>query len=518
MKRNRLVTIALGAVALMAASVAPGITSSHREAPLIAGEPRLDSTDTYAFVSPDKAGTVTLIHNVNPAQEPTGGPNFYPFSNNAKYNIHIDKNHDAKADMTYQWRFQSSYRDPSSFLYNTGPVKSLSDTTLNFVQTYTLARLDNTQTPPAETILAENVPVGPSHVGDASMPNYAALRNEAIRDISGGKVFAGQADDPFFLDLRVFDLLYGTDLKEAGNDTLTNINVNTMAVQVPKTDLALGGDPGANPIIGIYADVERPAVRTQAADGTETFSPEFVHVSRLGMPLVNEVVIDLARKDKFNASLPAGDAEYLERVTKPLLPKLIESIYKIPAPAEPRNDLVQVFLTGVPELNMPANGTPNEMIRLNMSIAPAAQPKRLGVLEGDTQGFPNGRRLSDDVVDIALQVVMGELVGSPSDLGDGVNSNDRAFLPSFPYVALPTSGSSLQPRAVSAANIPGVQPAGGGGGRPGGAIPRGAVATGAGGTAKPAFPAVPAALAAAGVAFGAWGLAQRRRLRGAEAA
>ena len=512
MKRNRLIITGLGAVALMAASVAPGITSSHRDAPLIATEPQLDSTDTYAFVSPDRADTVTLVHNVSPIQEPTGGPNFYPFSNNARYNIHIDKNHDAKVDMTYQWRFKSSYRDATSFLYNTGPVTGLGDTTLNFQQSYTIVRLDNTQTPPAETILAADVPVGPSHVGDASMPNYAALRNQAIKDLPGGaKVFAGQADDPFFVDLRVFDLLYGADLKESGNDTLTNINVNTMAIQVPKSELANGGDAGANPIIGIYSDVERPAVRTQAADGSVTHSAEYVHVSRLGNPLVNEVVIDLARKDKFNASAPANDGEYVERVTQPLLPKLIESIYKIKAPAEPRNDLVSVFLTGVEGLNKPAGGTANEMMRLNMSIAPAANPNRLAVLEKDNQGFPNGRRLTDDVIDISLQVLMGELVGTPNDLGDGVNANDKAFLPNFPYVALPTSGSSLSARGVSAANLPAGPGSDGGAGAGGGTTPVGGVATGAGGSAGQRFPALPLAVALAGLGLGGWGLAQRRR-------
>lgn len=511
MRSKRLLIVAASTAVVMAASITPGTTSSHREAPLVANEPQLDSTDLYAFVSPDKADSVTLIHNVSPIQDPTGGPNFYPFSNNAKYNIHIDNNHDAKADLTYQWRFKSSYRDASSFLYNTGPVNSLADPTLNFQQSYTIARLDNTVTPPAETILLSDVPVGPSHVGDASMPNYAALRAGAIRDIPGGKVFAGQAYDPFFLDLRVFDLLYGANLKEAGNNTLTNISVNAMAIQIPKTELALTKDATANPIVGIYADVERPAVRTQAADGSVTYSPEFVHVSRLGNPLVNEVVIDLARKDKFNASAPANDAEYVDRVTKPLVPKLVEAIYKIKAPAEPRNDLVSVFLTGVEGLNKPANGTPNEMLRLNMSIAPTAQPKRLGVLDGDTQGFPNGRRLSDDVIDIGLQVLMGELVGSANDLGDGVNASTQPLLPNFPYVALPTSGSSLAPRGVSPANLPAaaapVNPA-----APGGSTtPRGAVATGAGGTAGGSFPVLPAALALAGMVMGGWGLAQRRR-------
>ena len=507
-KPNRLFRVAVVSAVLVGASAAPGLASSHREAPLIAGQPQLDNTDLYAFVSPDKPDTVTIIANWVPIQEPTGGPNFYPFSNNAKYNIHIDNNHDAKADVTYQWRFKSSYRDPSSFLYNTGPVNSLNDATLNFQQTYTLTRIDMTKNPPETQTLLTDAKVAPSHVGGASMPNYQALRNEAIASFGGaGKSFAGQADDPFFLDLRVFDLLYGTNLKEAGNDTLDNYNVNAVALQVPKNDLALGADAGANPIVGIYSDTEAPAVTTRNPDGTETVSDNFVHVSRLGNPLVNEVVIDVARKDRFNASVPANDGEYLERVTKPLVPKLIEAIYKIKAPAEPRNDLVSVFLTGVEGLNKPANGTPSELLRLNTSIAPSASPKRLGVLDNDTAGFPNGRRLTDDVVDIGLQALMGELVGTPNDLGDGVDANDVAFSAAFPYLALPHSGSSTEPRATVAA-------AAAAGTTVGGAIaaaPAGGVQTGAGGTAGAGFPMLPSGLVLGGIGLAGWALMPRRR-------
>ena len=508
-KYKRLAITAVACATAFGVSAVPSFASSHREAPLIAGEPQLDNTDLYAFVSPDKADTVTIIANWIPIQEPTGGPNFYPFSNNAKYNVHIDNNHDAKADLTYQWRFKSSYRDPSSFLYNTGPVNSLNDATLNFQQTYTLTRIDMTKNPPESQTLLTDAKVAPSHVGAASMPNYQALRNEAIASYgNGAKSFAGQADDPFFLDLRVFDLLYGTNLKEAGNDTLDNYNVNAIALQVPKNDLALGANAGTNPIVGIYTDTEAPAVTTRNPDGTQALSDNFVHVSRLGNPLVNEVVIDVARKDKFNASVPANDGEYLERVTKPLVPKLIEAIYKIKAPAEPRNDLVSVFLTGVEGLNKPANGTPSELLRLNMSIAPTASPKRLAVLEKDTAGFPNGRRLTDDVVDIGLQVLMGELVGTPNDLGDGVDVNDVAFAAAFPYVALPHSGSSTEPRGTAAAggNAPAANT-----GTTSEAAPAGGIQTGAGGTSGPRFPLLPSALAFGGTALASWAVLSRRR-------
>jgi hypothetical protein len=225
----------------------------------------------------------------------------------------------------------------------------------------------------------------------------------------------------------VFDLLYGGDLSEVGNDTLKGYNVNSIALQVP-TDLIT--ESSHQPVVGIWSTTQR-----RNAQGYYT------QVSRLGNPLVNEVVNPLKDKDTFNASAPRDDARFLKNVTNPELPKLIEAIYKIKAPAEPRNDLVDVFLKGVKGLNQPPYGTPAEELRLNTSVKPTMHPKRLGVLDGDNAGFPNGRRLTDDVVDASLQVVEGELVGSKNDLGDAVDKNDKDFEKSFPYVALPTEGS-----------------------------------------------------------------------------
>ncbi|MFC9061136.1 DUF4331 domain-containing protein, partial [Streptomyces sp. NPDC057074] len=276
--------------------------------------------------------------------------------------------------------------------------------------------------------IAHGVPVAPSNVGKASMPDYGALRDQAVHELDDGtKTFAGQADDPFFLDLRVFDLLYGGNLSEVGNDTLKGYNVNSIALQVP-TDMIV--ESAEQPVVGIWSTTRR-----------ENAQGEFTQVSRLGNPLVNEVVNPLKDKDTFNASAPADDAQFLQNVTNPELPKLIEAIYDIKAPAEPRDDLVNVFLKGVPDLNQPPHVTPSEQLRLNTSVEPAAEPKRLGVLDGDNAGFPNGRRLTDDVIDAALQVVEGELVGSANDLGDAVDANDKEFGAAFPYVANPTEGS-----------------------------------------------------------------------------
>ncbi|WAZ20674.1 DUF4331 domain-containing protein [Streptomyces cinnabarinus] len=425
---------ALAAGGLAAAGVTalePGAASasSHREAPLISGTPQYDNTDVYAFVSPDKPDTTTIVANWIPFEEPAGGPNFFTFAEDAQYDIHIDNNGDAQGELLYRFTFKTHTKNEKTFLYNTGPVESLDDPDLNVTQSYDidLLKLKN-QHLVAKTKIANDVPVAPSNVGKASMPDYAKLRSQAVHELAGGaSSFAGQADDPFFLDLRVFDLLYGGNLSEVGNDTLKGYNVNSIALQVPTHMIT---ESAEQPIVGIWSTTQRKNAQGQ-----------FAQVSRLGMPLVNEVVNPIKDKDKFNASAPWNDGQFLKNVTNPELPKLIEGIYKIPAPKEPRNDLVDVFLKGVEGLNQPPHVRPAEELRLNTSIKPAAKPKRLGVLDGDNAGFPNGRRLSDDVLDAALQVVEGELVGAKNDLGDAVDKNDKSFEKAFPYVALPTEGS-----------------------------------------------------------------------------
>jgi len=465
-RRSRVTRLAVAttvAAGLALSTAAPSQASSHREAPLTAADPQIDATDLYAFVSPDAPDTVTLISNWIPFQEPAGGPNFYLWGEDVRYDINVDNNGDAKADITYRWTFKTTTKNGDTFLYNTGPVSSLDDDTLNVSQTYTLERIASGR---RGQVLIADAPVAPSNVGQASMPDYASLRDEAITPFANGtgKSFAGQADDPFFLDLRVFDLLYGADLSETGDDTLDGYNVNTLAIQVPKTDLAASGDAGANPVIGVWTTASRPGTRVLNDDGTVRTSGKFVQVSRLGNPLVNEVVVPLASKNAFNGSKPEGDAQFLPKVLDPEVPKLIEAIYGIPAPATPRDDLVSVFLTGVDGLNQPANVTPSEQLRLNMSIAPAADPHPLGVIGGDTAGFPNGRRLDDDVIDIALQVMMGELTGSPNDLADGVDVNDVEASGQFPYVALPHSGSAEADADLLAARISSSAPSDGGSG------------------------------------------------------
>ncbi|WP_081239365.1 DUF4331 domain-containing protein [Streptomyces viridosporus] len=420
-----------GLAAAGATALEPGAASasSHREAPLISGTPQYDNTDLYAFVSPDRPDTTTVIANWIPFEEPAGGPNFFTFAEDAQYDIHIDNNGDAQGELLFRYTFRTHTKNDRTFLYNTGPVTGLDDPDLNITQTYDIELLKlKDQHLVSRTKIADDVPVAPSNVGKASMPDYDTLRKQAVRDLAGGaKTFAGQADDPFFLDLRVFDLLYGGNLSEVGNDTLKGYNVNSLALQVPTRMITESAD---QPVVGIWSTTQR-----KNAEG------RFVQVSRLGNPLVNEVVNPLKDKDAFNASAPWDDARFLKNVTHPELPKLIEAIYEIEAPAEPRDDLVDVFLKGVEGLNRPPHVTPSEMLRLNTSIEPAAKPKRLGVLDGDDAGFPNGRRLTDDVIDAALQVVEGELVGAENDLGDAVDANDKEFGAAFPYLANPTEGS-----------------------------------------------------------------------------
>jgi hypothetical protein len=406
-----------------------------------------DNTDVYAFRSPDRPDTVTLIADFIPFEAPYGGPNFFNFGDDVRYLVNIDNDGDARADIVYEWRFQSHRKYQNTFLYNVGQVTSLDDPDLNVFQLFTLTRWNVDNDDNATPSVVGSGQVAPSYVGNASMPNYPALADQAIYTFGGTRAFAGQADDPFYLDLRVFDLLYGTDLKQVGNDSLAGFNVHTVALQVPMALLTASGqaprdanDPSA--VIGVWSTTER-----QTMDGT------WRQVSRLGQPLVNEVVIDLARKDAFNAIDPTKDAVALDRVVDPEVPKLIQAIYGIPAPPTPRTDLATIFLTGIKGVNQPANVTPSEMLRLNMMVPVTASPNRMGVLGGDAQGFPNGRRLTDDVIDIALQAVEGAAYGLLVDpsykpaaavatLGDGVNANDKEFRASFPYVAYPHTGSS----------------------------------------------------------------------------
>ncbi len=449
---------ALAGAALVASSFVPSLplASSHREAPLITQDPAADNTDTYAFVSPDNPGTVTLVANYIPIEVPSGGPNFYPWSPDVLYEIHVDNVGDAQDHIKFQFRFKNNIQNGGTFLYNTGPINAETDPTYNFRQSYSVTRVDAN----GATVIADNVPVPPDNVGLKSLPNYDAVAAAAVTTTSNNNlVFAGQRADPFFVDLRLFDLLNIRPAAQAQN-SLAGINVKTIAIQVPKTQLTSDGSAASDPndphsIVGVWATASRQTTSVvappgQTPDSLAAAGGNWVQVSRLGMPLVNEVVIPLGKKDLWNASVPSADGQFLSYVTDPELAKLLNGLFKINVPPSPRDDLVAIFLTGIKGLNMPANVKPSEQIRLNMAIPPSASPDRLGLLAGQKDGFPNGRRLSDDVVDIALRAVCGSTYAlfhsdfkpdaACATLGDGVDGPDKPYLASFPYVAAPYPG------------------------------------------------------------------------------
>ena len=445
------VTGALAVAAFAGLGPVNSLASSHREAPLVSADPPIDATDLYAFVPPSAPNKVALVGSWIPFEEPAGGPNFYLWAERTNYDINIDNNGDARADIIYRWRFTTHHRNPDSFIYNNGPVTALNDENLLIYQTYDLTRIKGDNS----VRLLDNARVVPSNVGAASMPGYNAdLFDAGVKSAGNGRSsWVGQSDDAFFLDLRVFDLLYGTDFGEAGDDTLDGFNVNTMVLQVPKAQLR-GPEDG---VIGVWTTASRPSIRIQGSDGSLQWKGDNVQVSRLGMPLVNEVVVPIGSKDYFNGSNPRGDAAFLPKVNDPELPHLINAVYGLEVPdtnpaidGVQRSDLVQVFLTGLPGLNKPTHVRPSEMLRLNMDIAPCTSAcSTLGAIAGDNAGFPNGRRLTDDIIDIALRVVEGFLIPGHDPfvdgLADGVGANDSAFLGSFPYVAYPHSGSTADP-------------------------------------------------------------------------
>jgi hypothetical protein len=466
---GKLKKLSLGAVpaavlsgSLVLGSLGGAGASSHREAPLITEDPVADITDVYAFVSPDRPDTVTLAMNVIPFEAPAGGPNFYKFGDDVLYEIHIDNDGDSEADITYEFRFNTTVQNPATFLYNTGPIDSLDDPDWNIRQKYTVSKQYGNQ----RAVVAEDLSTPPDNVGVRSTPNYEALAQAAIHPLpDGGQVFAGQRDDPFFVDLgSIFDLGGLRPLNQAhllplptepGRDYVAGYNVHTIAVQVPIDQLLSGTEK----VLGVWATTSRRMVRV-LPNIDETTVPAhhgpWVQVARLGMPLVNEVVIPVGLKDKFNGAQPKDDvANFGTTILDPELGRLIPVLYPgVTVPTEVdlglglggREDLVAIFATGIPGLNQPMPlRAPGEMIRVNTSIKPTGTEHPLGLLGGDTQGFPNGRRLGDDVTDIELQAVAGATPFTPDFAGnniitDGVDHNDLPFLESFPYLASPRDG------------------------------------------------------------------------------
>jgi len=454
--------------------------SSHREAPEIAKDPVADSTDFYAFVSPDASDKVTLIANYIPLEGPAGGPNFYEFGDDVLYEIHIDNNGDALADITYQFRFQTVVMNPDTFLYNTGPIGSLTDSSWNRRQFYTVTRVQNG----VSTVLNDHpLRCPPCNIGPRSTPMYADnLGTPAVHSLSGGrKVFAGQRAEAFYVDLgSIFDLgdlrpFQGLHLIPSAPTSPVNAtegyNVHTIAIQVPKTDLTRDGSnptlvSDSRSTIGAWTSASRRRARVIQNDGNVEAGP-FVQVSRLGNPLFNEVIVPMGDKDRWNAVAPSQDSQFAKYVQQPELAKLLPVLYPglvegVPAfknlaglNGTPRADLMAILMTGIPGgivdgFQNFTGTTPADMLRLNMAITPAGSPNKFGLVAGDPAGFPNGRRVFDDVVTVELRAIAGltyALVANYTPdpaatlVTDGsIGDDPPTLLGSFPYMGTPYSG------------------------------------------------------------------------------
>jgi len=481
-------------VALCAVAASGAFASSHREAPSIAGMPKLDATDFYMFRSyePNRQDFVTLIADYQPDQSAYGGPNYFSMDPNALYEIHLDTNADAVEDITFQFKFTNTLRDiqlpiagknVSIPLVQAGQISGPNQATSNLRETFTMnvvrgdrrtGKVQAVTKADGSTVFDKPTDnIGNKTFGSAT--GYAAYAAQHVYSVNipgcaaPGRVFVGQRKDPFSVALgQVFDLINLNPLGTTnGNpDALVDKNVTTLAMEVPISCVATA----ASPIIGGWTTASVRQGRLVASPPKSGHGTTALHggawaqVSRLGMPLVNEVVIGLKDKDKFNSSKPKDDGQFADYVTNPTLPALVQTLFpSAPAPTHfPRTDLVAAFLTGVEGLNKPANVKASEMLRLNTSIAPTAKAgqSNLGVAGNDLAGFPNGRRPGDDVVDIELRVAMGALcvltgasdalkVGcKPSDapaggaaITDGALQSAAQFPDSFPYLNTPLPGA-----------------------------------------------------------------------------
>ncbi len=450
--------------------------SSHREAPEISKDPVADSTDVYAFVSPDKPDTVTLIANYIPLQEPAGGPNFYEFSDDVLYEINIDNNGDGSADISYQFRFNTQLQDPNTFLYNTGPIEAINSPNFNRRQFYDVSVSSGN----SQRTLGTGLACPPCNIGPLSTPNYPALAAQAVHNLGGGiTVFAGQRAEGFYVDLgSIFDLAnlrpfqnlhttFGLPIQLAaapGVNATNHLNVHSITIQVPISAVTKSG----HPTVGVWTSASRQRVRLWDADnGEDVNAGPFRQVSRLGNPLFNEVINPIGKKDLWNSLPPSDDKLFAQFVTQPELAALLPVLYPgvfpnlaaLVASGKPRADLEAILLTGIPAGLIP--GFTNftgpvlaDMLRLNTSIAPTPASKQsiYGLLGGDAAGFPNGRRVTDDVVAIEFRAIAGVTYplidktfkpdAAAGKLTDGLTpaSVSAPYLSQFPYLGVPYSG------------------------------------------------------------------------------
>jgi hypothetical protein len=395
--------------------------SSHREAPMIGEDQFADNTDVYAFISPSDSNKLVLVADYVPLLLPQSGPNFYRFAEDAHYDINIDNDGDAIPDWTYRYEFETAVKNGNTFLYNVGPVDSLQSPNLNVTQTYSLWKINRKDG--SRQRLMSGAPVAPWNVGKRSFPNYEPVALEAIRDANGTRSFAGPRDEPFFVDLHVFDLL-----GVGGAPTTDGVNVMSLVLEVPITEIAKGGTrptttTDKTSVVGIYASASRPQIRILRKSRDADDYGKMIQVSRLGWPLVNEVIVPLKDKDKYNRSEPKDDvANFGAYILDPEVPKLLNLVLNAGCPATPSGGRVDIVgLLG-------PNGTkPADLLRINIATGQTNAQSH----------FPNGRALTDDVTDTLLTVACN----SGGAIGDGVDANDKAFTTTFPYLASPHSGN-----------------------------------------------------------------------------
>ena len=470
--------LGLAGLSLLFATFAiPTLAASHGEAPLISMDRFADNTDTYAFrsVEAGREGFVTLIANYIPLQEPSGGPQWFRFDDTVLYDIRIDNTGDGLEDVTYQFRFTTQTVNGNTVLGQStvnenGVISSLTDPDYNMPQTYTVRRIDRSSGRRGH-IIAAGLRTPPANIGPRVTPNYEAnLGQPAVYNLpGGGKVFAGTRDEYFFIDLGVFDALNLRSVGTMGGvDSTENYNVSTIAIEVPIQDLTRSrsvpsGPTAPDAVIGVWATASRRTSRVLNDDGRPFHVGAWRQISRLGNPLVNELVIPLNLKDAFNSLSPVNDAVAAPFVLDPELARLMAAVFGIAVPPPPRNDLVSIFATGIPVnavtgpnyTTFLSDGVPHEYLRLNVAIpiTPIGSQSRFGLLGGDVAGFPNGRRVFDDVTDIALRAMAGGTPFTPATniapnntLGDGVSFNPEGpLLTRFPYLLPPNQGN--QPRS-----------------------------------------------------------------------
>ncbi len=454
--------------------------SSHREAPEISKDPVADNTDVYAFVSPERPDSVTIIANFIPFQNPQGGPNFYEFGDDVLYEIHVSNWQASRSDVVYQFNFHTEIRNKKTFLYNTGPITKATDTTWNRPQYYSVRRLERGKNP---EVLARNLTVPPVNVGTRSTPNYAQnFTAQAVHKLKGDRlVFAGQRAEGFNVDLgSIFDLGVLRPFQMAhlipsaaavGVNGTQGLNVHSIAIQVPIKDLTHHHDRpedvmALSSVIGVWATASRRRVRVYSSEtGKSHAAGHYRQVSRLANPLFNEVIVPMASKDRWNADKPKDDAQYAKYVASPELGKLLPVLYpgvfpKLAAYSKPRADLLAILLTGIPEGVVPnfqnyTGKVQADLLRLNVAIPPSSNPNPLGVVAGDNAGFPNGRRVIDDVVTVELRAIAGLTIPlvdksfTPDDatkvIKDGTTNTNPAFLNRFPYLGTPAGGYQSLP-------------------------------------------------------------------------